>query len=241
MTISTSTSNPIVTQPPPAHAPLVSPVTKALATEIVAVISMVVTLGIAYFSRNLSEKVRSLSTKIDKKEEELVPPAEVARIREILAQLAIITDADRVTLGVLHNGVIGAKGAHYDKVKILAGYSAPGVLPLPELYKDVKADNLMEDLMPLLGQQGSLQLSKKTAPANCALYMSRRDISNLRNMLLTSGNIDIAVLSFHWCSSAHEEEAFPPTGSRGDGRFNDLISEILYIIQASKDRKRILG
>lgn len=237
---------PIILQDPapPSSVEVNNPLLDSALVEIVSLVSLTASAGVLWFARSLREKMAILSKRVEGKEMlDILPEHEIGRVKDILAQLSILTDADRVTLGVFHNGVIGAKGAHYDKVVILEGYNAPGVLPLPELHKDVKAENLMEDLNPLWNKEDqSLLLSKGDAPASCSLYMSRRDIAHLYNKLLTTGNIEIGVISFHWCSSYMAGEVpFPPPDSRGHRKFQELTGELLSIIQANKDRKHILG
>jgi hypothetical protein len=173
--------------------------------------------------------------------DDILPKEEIARIKEILAQLAIIYDADRVTLGVLHNGVIGSTGAHYDKMAIVAGYSSPGIIPLPEIAKDINVTTIMSELKPLsVGDQDELFLKREDAPSSCSLYMARRDIFHLWNKLLSIGNIEVGVISFHWCSNL-ETLPFPPPDSKGDVKSQELIKEIVSIIRLYKERRKILG
>lgn len=238
--------DPIILEPtqPPAPVTPNIPLWEGIKFEVLSALSLAASAGVLYLSKNLKSKVEELKERMDKDDADILPPSEIERVKDILAQISILTDADRVTLGVFHNGVIGAKGAQYDKVAILAGYCSPGVMPLPELDKDVKAENLMEDLSLLWNKEGNkfIFLSRKDAPDSCSLYMSRRDISHLYNMILSVGNIEIAVLSLHWCSSVPESGApIPPSDSRGDQRFKDLTRELVSIVQSSKDGERILG
>ena len=205
-------------------------------TEIFSLLSIAASAGILWITRGLSSKLKDLAKKVEVEEEELlIPQEELERVKEILAQISILTEADRVTLGVFHNGVIGATGAHYDKLAVLAGYCQPGVLPLPELYKDIEANTLMNDLTPLFENSVDLEITRETAPRSCGLYMSRRDIHKLHNRLLKVGNLEIGVLSIHWCSPVIQ------ACNQHDNKIKSLMEEITSIIQASRDKKRILN
>lgn len=237
-------NDPVILNPSPSQDPLVIKLYEQLSSDLFSLLAITASATMVWVTGKLKGKINEISSRLEKQEDgflDILPEDEVARIREILAQLAILYDADRVTLGVFHNGVIGAKGAHYDKVAILASYSSPGIIPLPELNKDVNACTLMEDFQPMLeNEPKELFLDKAEAPYPCSLYMTRRDIFHLWNVFLTREHIDLGVISVHWCSG-YDELPLPPPGTRGDRKAKDLIDEITSIIQMSKNRKRLLG
>lgn len=215
------------------------------ATEAISAISLVVTAGFAVLVSHLRKKLKILSEKVGGVEENVVdriiPPEEVKRLKEIFAQLAILYDADRVSLGVFHNGVIGARGARYEKIAIIEGYNSPGVIPLPEASKDVYATAIMNDFKPLWEGEGGKELiiSRVKAPSSCTHYMSRRDIFHMWNIILCKDNIDIGMISIHWCSS-QEKLPLPEKGSKSYIKAERLKQEITSIIQINKLRNKVI-
>lgn len=212
-----------------------------LVTDVMSLLALAASTGIALLSFYLRKKLHIIEDFIRRDSTDgKLPEEEMERVNQILAQLAIIYEADRVTLGVFHNGVIGAQGAHYDKVEITAGYSAPGVIKLPELGKDVEASTIMDDFGTMWKEGKELFLDKASAHHSCALYMTRRDIFHLWNKVLFVGNLDVGILSMHWCAP-QEKLPVPPETSRGQRLAQDLLGELTSIIYSAKERNRILG
>lgn len=181
-------------------------------------------------------KLSNLLKKIPLPGQDLVPTKEVDRIEEVLSQLAIICEADRVSLGMFHNGLIGIRGAHYERMCVLAGYSAPGVKPLPELNKDIRAEALIQELTPLFDKGGDLKLFREEVPEGCSLYLQRRDIHSMWNRILYCGNIETAVISFHWCREL-SELPIPKKGCHGDKMLEGLISELEVILRTTRQEE----
>ena len=214
-------------------------ITDGIITEVIGIVSILASGGLLWLVRGLKSKLKELSDRVPQDHENsLLPPEEIRRVQDILAQVSILTGADRVTLGVFYNGVIGADGAHYDKLSILVGYCHPGVIPLPEMHKSIKATTLMNDLKPLFQATTdgkNLIIDKETAPSSCSLYMSRRDIYRLHNNLLKVNNLEVGVISIHWCSRVEGDPVEPVRE-----KIKELFTEVKAIIQSSRDKKRIL-
>lgn len=214
-----------------------------LISTIIPVAGTAIVLLVKNILKENGKMIANIQKKLDgDNESSLLPKSDMKRIEDILAQIAIICDSDRVTLGVFHNGVIGTSKVDFDKVAIISGYTSPGVMPLEELGRDVPAANLMGDLELLWNQEGTedLLLRKDHASPKCRLYFTRRDIGTLYNVKLSLGNIEMGVISIHWCGCA-PEYPLPPEGSRGERKMKELQLEVLSIIQATRDREKILG
>lgn len=238
--IITQTTQPATNQP----SAWVQWMTPGGVSAIAAVVALSFTVGGTIWNNfHLNKKIKALAAKVAKDEEkEILDPKDLERVGQILAQLSILSGSDRVTLGVFHNGVIGKKGATYDKVAILSGYCNPGIIPLPELGSDVKAESLMKDFQPLWKdeQRKEIILHKDTAEPSCKLYLNRRDIHHLNNKILSTEYLEVGILSYHWCST-YGELPLPEEGSRAESDLKELENEIISIIQSNKDRQRILG
>lgn len=231
--------------PTPTVAPDIAPQGSSLYDQLMAdvlsILAILASTGLAFLSFYLKQKLSSIEEFVHNVSHKgQLPEEETERVNQILAQLAVIYEADRVTLGVFHNGVIGSQGAHYNKVEITAGYSAPGVIKLPELGKDVEASTIMDDFGTMWKEGKELFLDKSSAHHSCALYMTRRDIFHLWNKVLFVGNLDVGILSMHWCAPL-EKLPVPPETSRGERLAKELIGELTSIIYSAKERKRILG
>lgn len=188
---------------------------------------------------NLSDLKKFLEGKEDK--ETLIANEDLSRIKDILSQVAFICDADRVTLGVFHNGIIGSRGVVFDKITIIAGYTSPGILKLPELGKEISASVFLREQGRGVNFTNTPRiLSKNDVNPTCQLYFTRRDIDRLFNIRLSLGNLDLGVISIHWCGCA-PIDMLPPENSRGYIKMEELKKEIISIIKTARDRDIFIG
>ncbi len=180
-----------------------------ISSEVISILSIILPATIVWASRSLRAYL--------KRPREILPRDEIKRVSQLLAQLAYIYQSDRVALGVFHNGVIGAEGAHYEKFTVIEAYSAPGITPLPELKKTVFINEVP------FKSEGIISRSS----GQYKLYMSRRDIFYLKTISLSLGDIEIGIISIHWCSNLPSAPNIPP-----DNR--DIEEEIISIIQSAR-------
>jgi hypothetical protein len=151
-----------------------------------------------------------------------------ATVQDILRQLACACKADRVTLGVFHNGQLGMTGTHYTKMCVLGGYNAPGIPALKEIGRDIQSEVLISELRPLFESEGEIVLSRTEAPEECKRYLEKRDIHALWNRILYCGGRETAIISFHWCGG--KKATLPPLGSELEGKVFSLLESLENLI-----------
>lgn len=159
----------------------------------------------------------------------ILPYEYVKRLDQIMAQIAIMGDYDRVVLGVFHNGVVGAKYSKFEKLAIVCSYAVSGIEELPELGKDVNISDIKLDIEALKKDGNNYcKISGKNLTdydTNCYLYLKNRNIFQIENFLLCRDNLDLGILSLHYCTSAIRK--IPDESMQV---INDLIKEVESII-----------
>lgn len=206
-------------QPPsqqPSQQPLIDP---AVMVELSGLLTTAVSVGLAVAIAHLNRQLKKIGQHQGPRREHN------RRALDLLAQLAVLSGADRVVLGILHNGSIGLRGMEFHKLHILYAYEALGVSPLPELGKDIPVQTIMELRNLLDSPDGTYEIFAENAQNGCKQYLDSRGISCIRNELLSIGGVPIGILSKHYCYS----DPVPPEPKRE----YDLLSELKAIAKAS--------
>jgi hypothetical protein len=189
----------------------------------------IITLIFAILSTLTVISAKKLKNKIDSF---YITDQKMEHIRNALNQIAFITDADRVTLGVFHGGNRGVDSTHYTKMRIISSYCSPNV---PELLEktgeDIKAEILIPELRPLVNSGGDLFLSVDEVPEDCRQYMKRRGVKNLWNRMIYCGGSETAVISLHWCKD-YDRLPIPPEKTRGHERLGDLFNKLEFLLNS---------
>ena len=184
-------------------------------------LSIALSLGAAGVSglaiKRVSQLMKSLNRSIDK----FLPPREQQRVRDLLAQLAILAKADRVVLGIFFDGAMTSKGYHFEKLAVPIAYARPNMPLLPELGKEVPVENVSRELDSLWASLvHEVVITKECAGtecADCALYLERRNLEAIRLHLLHKGATELGILGFHYQS--------------GDGALNELAAPTIKRIE----------
>jgi hypothetical protein len=203
-------------QPPRQPPPTLDP---ALAAELTGLATTALTIGLTVAIAHLNRQLKKIGQQGGVRREH-------RRALDLLAQLAVLSGADRVVLGILHNGAVGLRGMEFHKLHILYAYEAPGVGPLPELGKDVPVQKIAELQNLLASPDGTYNIVAEDAKNGCRQYLSKRGISCIHNKLITLGTVPIGILSKHYCHS-------DPIPTLDTEQESALISELRQIAKSS--------
>ncbi len=203
------------TSSPPAPAQPVNPI-----VTIDIYLSLAVSIGAAGVSTLAIKNTIALARQFQQgKIKSLLPNRETQRVRDLLAQAAVLAKADRVTLGIFHNGHLSSRGYHMEYLAIAYAYERPGIASLPELHRDVPISEIQRELRGIWQspRQQVLLLADDIGDesADCRMYLERRALKAIRLHLLTSGSTEVGILGFHYQDDPPDwDEAVEPTLSR---------------------------
>jgi hypothetical protein len=155
---------------------------------------------------------------------------EQQRITEALAQIAVLTGATRVTLGVFHNGSIDSSGFHLQRLSTIGVYASTGVVPTGTWIKDMPIAKIMPEMEPLLRETGWIRASRGDVLADrCRDYLERNDIEVMCNRLVRVGNLPIGVLSlkYDW-----PKEGMPEAPEGYEGLLEDLLTQVSLVLRS---------
>lgn len=128
------------------------------------------------------------------------PIDETQRLNEILAQIAVVAEADKVVLWTFHNGDVSTVGYHYAKASITNGWWRAGVDKRSEGFRNVPIGVLYGELRPLFENPESVQLIclDDAEGTGCYSYLSRVQINAMINRLVRIGNLPLGVISIQY-------------------------------------------
>ncbi len=120
-------------------------------------------------------------------------------VNDILSQIGLLTNGDRVVLGLLHNGQISASGYHLTRMTITNSYSKPNVA-LNSTKGTVHIGIVINDLIRLVDAPNHANLIRRDEMenVNCLAYLNRNNINEMYNHLLIVGNLPIGVVSIQY-------------------------------------------
>lgn len=133
---------------------------------------------------------------------DLLPARETRRVQDLLAQAAVLTRADRVTLGVFHNGHLSSRGYHMDYLMVAYQFERPAMPLLPEFNRDIPVSDILRELEGLWQSPTKQVLFAKEDLAetdlDCLSYLDRRGLEAVRFHLLTNANTEIGIVSYQY-------------------------------------------
>ncbi len=207
-----------VTPPPQPTAPLVS---------IDIYLSLALSVGAAGVSTLAIKKAVEVAKQINRNNiASMLPPRETRRVHDLLAQLGILARADRVVLGLFHNGHLSRRGFHMDFLAIPFCYERPGMASLPEFRRDIPVSEIlreMESLWQIPSRQVCISKDSLTEEnEDCRLYLENRNLQAVRLHLLASGTTEVALLGFHYQDECGWADEIAPTVKRIETELIDI-------------------
>ena len=171
-------------------------------------------------------------TIFDKLQGAFTPIEEERRLNNILAQMGIITGADRVTLAAFHNGAVDNEGYHLQKLSTVNTYSAPNT-PTIDPIKDMPIGRIMGEIENLLRVGGwyHKKIDDPNIPAICRSLMTEWGVDKTVNRMVKVGNLPIGILSVHYihCDCKDDQECLH--APEYDILMDDLYNEISNIMR----------
>lgn len=158
------------------------------------------------------------------------PIEEERRLNAILAQIGVITDADRVVLAAFHNGQVSRYGFHLQKLSTVNQYTAPGFSPMPCPIRDLPIGRVMAEVEMLTADGGWVTTSiHDDLPAACVDHLKRNRTSSMVCRMVLVGNLPIGILSIQY--GEHERRRPPITEPPRDQLLETLFEEIGAIMR----------
>ncbi|WP_152034126.1 hypothetical protein [Synechococcus elongatus] len=133
----------------------------------------------------------------------------------MLAQAAILTGADRVVLGVFHNGSISFDGLHFSHLAIPFCYEHPSMPLLPEFLRDIPVSSIMRELEAIWKTPNNEFLARvDDCDSPCRYYLETRGVKQIVFRSKGLKSVDVLILGYHWTETHHwreqEREAIAP-------------------------------
>lgn len=137
------------------------------------------------------------------------PLDETRRINELLAQIAVVSEADKVVLWTFHNGDINSVGYHYAKASVTNGWWRPGIDKRSENYRNVPIGVLYGELRQLFENPDTAQLicTDDAQGTGCLSYLNKVQIDSMVNRLVRIGNLPLGVVSVQYVGENSKEIA----------------------------------
>lgn len=159
------------------------------------------------------------------------PVQEDKRLDQILAQIAGIVGANRVTLATFHNGDIDENGFHLQKISTSNSFTSPGyTLPTP-IY-NVPIKKLLPTLQPMISADGWLRSdsSDDALPQACREYLLTKGISTLVDRMIFVGYLPVGIISIQFVSRDSAGD-FTLAEDKSVEKVNALYEEIVSILK----------
>lgn len=200
-----------------------------LATILIPIVFAIAANSLKESKERIDNLVRRLNIIHKETIKDILPENYLKRIDQILAQIAILGDYDRVVLGIFHNGVVGSRYSKFEKLAIISSYAVSGIEELPELGKDINIEDIDIDI-ELLRENNNIHISEidkllRESDSNCYMYLKNRNIHTLKNELLTRKGLDLGILSCHYCSDKQNR-----ISQEDENVISELKREIVSII-----------
>ncbi|MGL6134626.1 MAG: hypothetical protein ACRC1L_10630 [Prochlorococcaceae cyanobacterium] len=129
----------------------------------------------------------------------LLGSAQDARyVVELLAQMAVMTGAQRVALGTFYNPQLASGGYGFTRATLVSCYVAPGRLPLDVEARDMPMERIRNDLDDLIANsQGHWRFVRAGVhlPTPCRDYLMRNRIAFLYGRLVMLEGLPIGVIN----------------------------------------------
>lgn len=133
----------------------------------------------------------------------LLPIEEEHRLNQLLAQIALITNADRVLLCAFHNGEIDANGFHLAKLSTINSYLAPNATPMRKPIQNLPVDKIVVEIEAMIKAEKTedpwvtIKIDP-SFPQPCIDHLRNDKIATMINRLVRAGNLPIGILSIQY-------------------------------------------
>jgi hypothetical protein len=227
----TASPPPCATAQPPPPPPSRPPFNISLGTDALLAMSA---LGWLIWDRFLRERLTSRLDGV------FAPIEDERRLNSLVAQVGVITGANRVILCAFHNGAIDSCGYHLIKVSTINSYVAQDAFPMADTIRDLPVGRIMNEIERMMqlqrrgGRQWDVVTDSPALAQPCRDHLTRSKIDVMFNRLVSVGNLPIGILSLQY----HPAEASrPPLGDEPHAKIlEDLYQEIASIM-----RRRIVS
>lgn len=166
----------------------------------------------------------------------LIPPEEDRRISTILAQISVITNADRVVLAAFHNGSLDDQGYHLQKISTINTYVKPGQPPMAKRIQNLPIEKIGKELeMMTRYDSWSSIIYSEDFPEACKAHMIDNSMKEMWNRPINIGYLPVGILSLQFVNKRPDDA--PPF----DKDYSERLLEDLFIQIASIMKKRIIS
>lgn len=137
---------------------------------------------------------------------------EVKYVEDILENILLLTEADRVCVGVFHNGDKWGS-FHFMKMSIIYEAKRPGIQSFKKTFQSVPIERLIEEIKSVSEGYFSLFNKSDSLSVGCQQHMDANGISAISSRLI-SKNQDkesdrvIAVINCHKITGSFDQELF---------------------------------
>lgn len=216
---------------PPTQAPPEKPAYPPVNLTITADGALLVILALTIIWKNAIKP--SLSQRLGSF---LVSPDEERRLSTILAQIAVVTGADRVVLAAFHNGSLDSEGYHLQRISTINTYVKPGYPPMAKKIQNLPLEKITKELEMLTHHDGwNAILFSEDFPEACKEHMRSNHMKEMWNRPINVGYLPIGILSLQF-TDFRPECAEPFTPSYSERLLEDLFMQIATIM-----KKRVIN
>ena len=133
----------------------------------------------------------------------LLPIEEEHRLNQLLAQIALITSADRILLCAFHNGTIDQNGFHLTRLSTINSYLAPNATPMRRPIDNLPVEKIVVEIEAMIEAEktGDPWVTTKIDPSfpeACIDHLRNNKIATMINRLVRVGNLPIGILSIQY-------------------------------------------
>lgn len=129
------------------------------------------------------------------------PVEEERRLNTLLAQMAILSGADRAILTAFHNGSMDHDGYHLQRMTTINQFVGEGSQPMPKPIKDLPIGRVMVEVEAMLSSGTWTPIRReKGQPPLCVKHLADSGIHYMANRLVKVGNLPIGIVSMQYTS-----------------------------------------
>lgn len=135
---------------------------------------------------------------------------DVNYVEDILENILLLTDSDRVCVGVFHNGENWGS-FHFLKMSIIYEATRPGIQAFKKRFQSIPLERISTEINNITTQEFRIFNYSADLPVGCCQYMDANGLSSISSRLIaTSNNEDkaIAVINCHKVSGTFNSTDF---------------------------------
>jgi hypothetical protein len=153
-------------------------------------------------------------------------------ISGLLNQIMAYTEADRVLVGLYHDGDVFINNTHYLKLSVVFEVTGSGVSRVSRAIRNIPLTCMLSDLQSIRSAAGFFAISTKDIGGDCAKYLESIGVNGKLDHMIMWKKKEIGILSLHFVKTTLTEAKIKSVNS--DDRVRAAVNELTLLLAPQK-------